>query len=106
MNKGAVFFVVLLLSTSALSADVGFLYVTSVPEGAAVSIDGVSRGKTPLNARLEAGQYKVSVTLDAITRIRVAVAKEGGTYYDQVQCKGPLVGTTDIYFSDPQKEAE
>ena len=45
-------------------------------------------------------------TLDAITRIRVAVSKEGGTYYDQVQCKGPLVGTTDIYFSDPQKEAE
>ena len=42
----------------------GLLHVTSVPVGATVWVDGVEKGKSPLQITLAPGPYKVRVTLD------------------------------------------
>ena len=58
----------------------GSLNVSSTPAGAAVSVDGQSKGKTPANLSLTPGTHEVRIALaEHATQTRVVRVEEGGS---------------------------
>lgn len=74
----------------------GVLRVDTDPHGAAVHIDNVARGVTPLAVRLPAGRYEVAVSLDDRAH-RMPVTIAGGSEVQQyVAWVAPAVRYTDV----------
>jgi hypothetical protein len=65
-------------STSAAASVPATLSVESTPAGAAVTIDGAARGKTPLRLELAEGNHALDVSLAGATR-HVPLTLAGGT---------------------------
>ncbi len=53
-----------------VKATASVLEITSTPAGATVTIDGLSRGVTPLSMGLFPGTHEVSVTMDGYKEYR------------------------------------
>lgn len=67
------------LSRSILSAEArGWLELTTSPPGAMVTLDGVVMGKTPLRARLRAGNRLMEVELTGYAKVREELQLEAG----------------------------
>jgi PEGA domain-containing protein len=72
-------------SAAALSANMGSVVVTSQPPDAAVLIDDIPRGVTPLTVSLVPGQHQVTVGLDGTMRsqsVDIVAGNEAPVHFD------------------------
>ena len=81
----------------------GTAVFNSVPEGAAIAIDGTPRGVTPLRVSLATGAHNIEITSGAVTRTLPIVIEPGGVvshYVEFAPAPVTLGGRIDIS-SDP-----
>ena len=63
----------------------GTAVFTSVPDGASISIDGTTRGVTPLRVRLPAGTHSVQITSGPMLRTLPITVEAGGVVSQYVE---------------------
>jgi hypothetical protein len=60
-----------------LTKDLETVHIYSKPENMSISVDGESKGQTPLTLRLHAGEHKITSTGDASYHGTIEVARRG-----------------------------
>ncbi|HEY7305655.1 MAG TPA: protein kinase [Bryobacteraceae bacterium] len=60
-----------------LTKDLETVHIFSIPDKMSISVDGESKGQTPLTLRLHAGEHKITSTGDASYQKTIDVARRG-----------------------------
>lgn len=87
-----------------LKRDIGFMEVSSVPQGAEVWLDGVLLGKTPLSRDVCAGSHRVQVLNRSGQYVRKVIIQRGQTTKLGGDLK-PALAFLGVYARNPQTNA-